>query len=104
MEPTSKKIRNKGKITTALSASALRPSDTVLQASTRWTINCSAPWDDITMTVPPMTPIQRLNGGPSKNFHHDVPGGGIAFSQCSLPACAAFENTAPIPPSTSVGM
>src|SRR5712691_7990915 len=104
MAPTSKKIRNKGKITTALSASALRPSDTVLQASTRCTINCSAPCDDITMTVPPMTPIQILNGAPSKNFHHDIPGAGATFSQCSLPACPAFENTAPTPPSTSVGM
>src|SRR5205823_13875119 len=97
-------MRKSGKITTALKASALRPSATVLQANTRWTINCSAPCEDITITVPPMTPIQILNGAASRNFVSDVPGGGVTFNQCSLPASAALENTAAAPPSTNVGM
>ena len=34
----------------------------------------------------------------------ETPGGGVTLSQWSLPAAAALENTAPTPPSTSVGM
>src|SRR5258706_5119287 len=104
MAPTSKKIKNSGKITTALRTSAFRPSATVLHASTRWTINCSAPCEDITRTVPPITPIQILKGGPNKNLDHDVPGGGSTLNQCSLPAWAAWEKTAETPPSTSDGI
>jgi hypothetical protein len=43
-------------------------------------MSCSAPCDDITSTVPPMTPIQMLNGAASPNWR---------LNQCSLPACAA---------------
>ena len=67
---------NVGKMTTALNASAFRPSRTVPHASTRCTMSCSAPCEDITITVPPMMPIQRLNGAPRAK---------CVLSQTSLP-------------------
>src|SRR5579859_5511537 len=99
MAPTSKKIRNRGKIKTALSNSAFRPSATDLQASTRWTINCSAPCEESTCTVPPKIPIHKLKGDASRNLNQEVPGEGETFSQCSFPAWTAWENAATIPPS-----
>ena len=88
-------MRNNGKISAALRTSALRPSATDRHTRTRCTINCSAPCEDITITVPPMTPIQRLNGLASEK---------CVLSQSSFPCRAATENTSLNPPSNSCGM
>ena len=52
--------------------------------------------------MPPMTPIQILNGLSKRNFAHETPVGGVKLSQCSLPAWAACEKTALAPPTGPV--
>ena len=75
--------------------SALRPSATFAQESTRWTIDCSAPWVDITSTVPPMIPIQMLNG--AENVKSEL-------KNANFPAAPASVSAALQPPSINVGI
>ena len=84
---------------TALRTSAFRPSATVLQASTRCTMSCSAPYDDITITVPPMIPIQRLNPPSEASAQEN-----FVFNQTSLPSWPAREKTSGKPPSNCCGI
>src|SRR5262249_25625200 len=96
--------KKRGKITAALRMRAFLLSRTDLHASTRCTMSCSAPCEDKTITVPPIIPIQRLKGGPRRNFRNEVPEGAEVFNQCSFPPRKACEKTAAVPPSTSVGI